>query len=302
MAANQVIKQLTAPELESALRNSKVLIVGGTAGLGKALAVSLLSRGAQVTVVGRRSAGPELAKAAYVQKDLSLLANASALADELDVASFNSVVFTTGIFAAGQRQVNGEGIELDMAVSFLNRLVFMRRVLAKGEFGKGGAAAGAAVKPRVFVMGFPGVQNTAKLGDFNAEKSYSAIPVHMTTVVGNEALVSYLNGEFKGAVNVYGLNPGIIRTEIRDNYLGKGSWLSSIAETIISWFTPSPEWYAENTLVHVVASKELEDKPGALIDQKRKILAPNPFLTKDDNAEKVIAESIALADRALSPK
>ena len=46
---------------------------------------------------------------------------------------------------------------------------------------------------------FPGAGQAGTLGDLNAEKSYSAWPVHMQTVAGNEALVHYLNARGQSA-------------------------------------------------------------------------------------------------------
>ena len=295
--ATRVIAALPEEALVSALRGRKILVVGGTAGIGKALALSCIKRGAQVTVVGRRTPGPELAAATFVSKDVSLMKSAAALADEIDVAALDTIVFTNGIMAARERQVSAEGIELDLAVSYLSRFAFARRLAEKG-FGK--RRADTSVKPRIFVMGFPGSPQTAMVGDLNAERSYSAMPVHMNTVVGNEALVSYLAKQLEGSANVYGLNPGFIKTEIRDNFLGKGSWLSWIIESTVGLFTWTADNYAERTLVHVLASPELENETGTLIDNVRKVLKPNPFLAKDNNLERLLAESATLADRALA--
>jgi hypothetical protein len=76
--------------------------------------------------------------------------------------------------------------------------------------------------------------NASNLDDLNAEKSYSAFPVHLNTVIGNEALVNEIDVKGGNKINVYGLNPGLIYTEIRSNYFGKNTYLSSIVETIIS--------------------------------------------------------------------
>lgn len=53
---------------------------------------------------------------------------------------------------------------------------------------------------------FPGKDVKATLDDFNSEKSYSAFPAHMNTVVGNEALIKYV-ADGDAELNVYGLNP-----------------------------------------------------------------------------------------------
>jgi len=294
-----IISALAATELESRLSTQNILVVGGTAGIGKALSEACLKRGARVTVVGRRSPGPELASATFVAKDLSLMENAAALAKEIgDANSYDTILFTNGIFAASERQVSGEGIELDLAVSYLSRYVFMQKLLDNGY---GASAKKRASKQRVFVMGFPGAKVTPNLDDFNWEQSYSAIPVHMNTVAANEALVTHINLESHGNVNAYGLSPGIIKTEIRDNFLGKGSWKSSLLETMIGWFTPTAESYAEKQLIHILTSPELEGKPGLMINNKRQIVPPNPALTPEV-IERIMTESQKLTNRALSSK
>jgi len=149
-------------------------------------------------------------------------------------------------------------------------------------------------------MAFPGKNQTAVLDDFNSEHNYSAITAHMNTVVANEALVTYLNEGLKGTANAYGLNPGAIKTEIRDNFLGKGSWLSWVVESLIGLFTKSAESYAENTLLSVLASPTLEDQPGLLTDSSRFILPQNPFLADSKNLNRLIEESAKLADLALA--
>jgi len=291
-----LLAQLSPTDVTTALTNRNVLVIGGTAGIGKALAISLLNNGAKVTIVGRRQPDAELAAAKFVQKDLSVMKNAAALADEVDIASQDTIVFTNGIFASSVRQVNPEGVELDLAVSYLSRFVFSRSIVNKGF---GSKRANINIKPRIYVMAYPGQKAQANLDDFNFDKSYSAWPAHMNTVVANEALVTYLNREFKGSVNAYGLNPGLIKTEIRDNYLGKNSWLSWILESLIGWFTPTAQMYADNSLVHLLATSDLEDKPGTLIDQKRKTLAPNPWLDSN-NIDRIVSESNKLADKALA--
>lgn len=64
---------------------------------------------------------------------------------------------------------------------------------------------------------------------------------HMNTVAGNEILV--LTGARRyPQLNLFGLNPGLIKTNIRDNFLGKGSLKSRIMETAIGLLTPTPMW------------------------------------------------------------
>lgn len=289
-----IVGQLDAPQLASAYKDRRILVVGGTAGIGKALAVEAVKLGANVTVVGRRD--PGLAGTKFVQKDLSLMKNATALAKEVDIPQQDYILFTNGIFARPTRTETPEGVEEDLAVSYLSRFTFTREI---SKLGYGSKRVDQTTKPRIFVMGFPGGKEEALLSDFNSEKSYSAFPAHMNTVVANEALVTYINQKFEGKVNAYGLNPGIIKTEIRDNYLGKGSWTSWLIESVIGWFTPTAESFAKNTLLHVLASPSLENKSGAIIDKNRKIIPPSSWLNAE-RITRIIEESNKLADRAIA--
>lgn len=293
------IAQLAAGDLGSALKTKKVLVVGGTAGIGKEVARACLKRGAQVTIVGRRTPDDSLAGAKFVQKDLASMRNAVDLAKEVDAENLDAVIFTNGIFAARERQVSPEGIELDMAVSYLSRFAFAEE-LAKS--GLGTKRSNTKTKPRIFVMGFPGQKTAGQLDDFGSDKKYSWMDAHMNTVIGNEVLVDHLKSAFGGSVNVYGLNPGLIQSEIRNNLLGGNSFLSKVTEAVIGWFTPSAEEYVENDLIHLIASPELEDKSGSLFSSKRDIITGNEYLSKKGAKEHVIAESKKLLERALASK
>ena len=224
------LQRLAETELNDRLTNKTLLVVGGTAGIGKALAVACLKRGAHVTIVGRRQPEPgsplDTAKCTFVQMDLSRMQTARTLADRVDFTQLDGVVFTNGIMSTKERQVNPEGVELDLAVSFLSRLAILRTVLERQQ-----------LKPtcRLFIMGFPGYANQYPVGDLNSEKSYALWAAHMNTVVANEALVKYLADYKQGAstatqpIHAFGLNPGLIKTDIRASILGKG-WLSYFVE------------------------------------------------------------------------
>ena len=160
---------------------------------------------------------------------------AERVAKALPAETLDVIVFAAGIFAAPERQETTEGIERDMAISYLSRLVVLREIAPR----LGGARREALMKPRVFVMGYPGAGQTGTLDDLNAEKSYRAVPVHMNTVAGNEMLVLDAAKRYPHAT-FFGLNPGLIRTEIRDIYLGKGTLKSRSIEWMIGLLTPLP--------------------------------------------------------------
>ena len=93
-------------------------------------------------------------------------------------------LFTTGIIAAPVRQETPEGLERDMAVSFLSRLATLQHLVPRFD---------RSTQRRIFIMGFPGAghHGAGDLGNLNAERDYKALPAHMNTVAGNEALVHH---------------------------------------------------------------------------------------------------------------
>jgi len=267
-------------------------IVGGTGGIGRALSRFMASRGASVVVVGQTFRDSDVPGVEFAQADLSSMREAERVAKMLPAEKLDLVVFTAGIFAAPERQETAEGIERDLAISYLSRLVILREIAPR--LGKDRAAA--PLKPRVFIMGYPGTGQAGSLDDLNAEKSYSARPVHMNTVAGNEMLVldgakRYSNATF------FGLNPGLIKTNIRDNFLGKGTLKSRIIEWVIGILTPSATNYAER-LAPLLVAPDLEAHSGAMFDRKGAAILPSVKLTDDSYVTRFIAASEALVARA----
>ncbi|MDM0065285.1 SDR family NAD(P)-dependent oxidoreductase [Variovorax sp. J31P207] len=276
------------------VRGKKVAVVGGTGGLGRALARVLAARGAKVLVVGQTFRDADKPHIEFVRADLSLMNEASRVGALLPAESLDLVVFTTGIFAAPKRQVTAEGLERDLAVSFLSRLVILREIGPR--LGRDLPASSAG--PRVFIMGYPGSGQAGKLGDLNADKSYSAMSVHMNTVVGNEMLVLDTARRLPN-VGVFGLNPGLIKTDIRSNYLGGNKFLFAVVEGLIGMLNPTAEEYAER-MAPLMLSPALEDRSGLLFNNKARAILPSVGLTAP-HIKAFLSESRALVARVKSP-
>lgn len=268
----------------------QITVVGGTGGIGRALSRHLASLGADVTVVGQtfRDAGTPGIK--FIQADLSLMREAQRVATELPAQTLDMVIFTTGIFAAPQRQETSEGIERDLAVSYLNRLVMLHAIAPH----LGTQRIQRAMKPRVFLVGYPGGGQIGTFDDLNAEKSYKAFPAHMNTVAGNEMLVLDTAKRYPHAT-FFGLNPGLIKTNIRDNFFGKDSLKSRMAETLIGLLTPTVEAYAER-IVPLLLTPDIEGCSGAMFNNKGQAILPSAGLS-DAHILKFMAASEALVAR-----
>lgn len=153
------------PASLAAASGKRVVVIGGTGGLGRELALASAKAGADVTVVGRSFRDGPTSSIKFIRADLESMKEASRVGAELAAqAPWDTVVLTTGIISAPKREATAEGIERDLAVSYLSRLAILD-VLAPRL-----AETSSSKPPRVFVMGFPGVGEAGMLGDLNAEK------------------------------------------------------------------------------------------------------------------------------------
>lgn len=267
-----------------------VAVVGGTGGIGPALSRFMAERGANVTVVGQTFRDQGVDRISFLKADLSLMREAKRVGEELPAETLDLVVFTTGIMAGPQREETAEGIERDVAISYLSRLVVLRGIGAR--LGKDRPAAGT--KPRVFVMGFPGNNQIGDVSNLNSEGSYSRWTAHMNTVAGNEALVLDAAHRYPN-INVFGLNPGFVKTNIRGNLFGSKRLLR-VMEWATSAMTTSPDGYAAR-VAPLMLSPSLEGHSGAMFNNKAEAILPSSKISAQD-VRNFMAASGVLARKA----
>jgi len=287
----------STPSLDEAkreLQGKDFLVVGGTKGIGRALADDLASLGAKVTVTGR-SLEPGQHQLEFVRSDVSTVKNAHRLVTEqLKGRKFDTVVFTVGVLTTQDLQKNEEGIERDLATSYLSRFVIANDLL------KANALTG---RKRMFVMGFPGVDmRPTDMDDLNFESTkYSAMLAHLNTVVMNEALVFEL-AERHPDIHVFGLNPGMIQTDIRKNFYGEstiGKTLGSVMETILALLMPSTEEYATKVLRPLMVSSELNLLTGISFEKDGSRCKVQPWMAEAGNRKKAWKVSENLVAKVL---
>ena len=133
------------------LTGLKIATVGGTGGIGRAISRFIASRGAIVLVVGQTFRDSGVRGIESIQADSSRMREARRVVALLPAENLDIVTFTTGSFAARKREETAEGIERDMAISYLSRLVMLREIapcLGKNR-------SESPIEPRVFIMGYP---------------------------------------------------------------------------------------------------------------------------------------------------
>jgi hypothetical protein len=112
--ANPSISQ---PTFEvAAWNNKRICVVGGTNGIGRALALAAAKQGCSVTVVGRTFRDDGVDNISFVKLDAGSLSECVRVSQQLD-AAWDLLVFTHGIVAPKVREITKDGLEVDMAIS-----------------------------------------------------------------------------------------------------------------------------------------------------------------------------------------
>ena len=275
------------------LSSKRLAVVGGTNGLGRAIAQQALARGAEVTVVGRTFRDDPTAQLTFLAADLSSMKEAVRVGRELPAESFDLVLFTTGIIAAKTREETPEHVERDMAISYLSRLAILQGLSPR----LGSAREAFAPRSRVFVMGSPGTGATGNPDDLNSEKNYRAMVAHANTLAGNEILVLGAKDRFPGPA-FFGLAPYLVKTGIRSNLLGDGSITHKLVETAVGIFMQSSDTYAKR-IVPLLFARELEGRTGIMFGHKAQPILPTQGLDRT-YIDRYLSASDTLLRRALT--
>ncbi|HEY4409240.1 MAG TPA: SDR family NAD(P)-dependent oxidoreductase [Acidimicrobiia bacterium] len=283
------------------LSSKKLAVIGGTNGLGRAIAQQALARGAEVTVVGRTFRDHPGRGLTFMRADLSSMREAVRVGLELPAEDFDVALFTTGIIAAPKREETSEHIERDLAISYLSRLAILQGLSPR----LGSARVDGAPRPRVFIMGSPGLGALGDPGDLNSEKNYRAMVAHAQTLAGNEMLVLGAEDRFPGPA-FFGVGPGAIKTDIRSNYLGAGSVKHKLTEATIGILgrtrvvpgVSTPRMFAKR-IVPLLFAPELEGKSGIVFNSKAQPILPTRGLDRA-YIDRFLSASEVLLRRALS--
>ncbi len=273
-AITQKAVKLTEEQIRYTVGGEDVLIVGGTSGIGLATAKVLAAHGAFVAVAGRRTVAEPKIKS--IVTDLSTVKQQRAFADKIaNPESLNLLIFTIGIVAGATRSDNGEGIELDLAVSYISRRVILERLLQRG----------LSKKCRIFIVGNCG-ENVSKvsLEDFNSDRTYNSSRAHLHSIAGNDALVLGLRKRHPELL-IWGINPGLVSSDIRANSYRLHT-LGKIWEGVVSVHALSPDFFASTVLLHIVANPQLSPFVFAW-SNRSKAIAPSHFLEDEKNVDRI---------------
>lgn len=112
----------------------KVVITGGTSGIGYGVACYLARLGWAVTIVGRNTRrGMQIAAdigATFLQADLSLMTEVQRVANEIE-GPLDALVMCAGILSMRREKTTAEGYESTFATNYLSRFALSQLLLPK---------------------------------------------------------------------------------------------------------------------------------------------------------------------------
>src|SRR5947207_10975052 len=265
-----------------------VVLTGATRGIGRAAAIELAKRGAEVVVVGRerervdavvreaQAAGGDVTVHAHVA-DLALMASVRSLAEELrdryqriDVLANNA----GALFAS--RKVTSDGLERTLALNHLAPFLLTNLPLDRLDGGRVVTTASDAH-----------TGGRLDLADLQSEKSYAAMRVYGTSKLCNILFTRELARRAPG-LNANCFHPGVVRTGFGKNE--NGIW--KLLTTLGSPFFRSPERGARS-LVWLALSDEAAELTGVYVEDE-KVVSPSAQAQDDALATGLWERSAAL--------
>jgi NAD(P)-dependent dehydrogenase (short-subunit alcohol dehydrogenase family) len=236
----------------SLLNNRKALVTGGTSGIGKAIATSLASQGAEVIIVGRDPQKGQIAeqelrllagheRVRFIQADLSLISEARALPAKLG-ASLDFVVQSAGLIDPTDVRT-AEGQNRMFVIDYLHRHVLSHGL--KPLLEQSSDARMVMVAAGVPDSIFPDWKN------MEGARIYKGFAVLPRLQAANLIMIQGLAKSWAPKIAVTAISPGLVDSEIfRDAPL----WFrvikpalkllmtpAEVVAGLVSWLLTTPE-------------------------------------------------------------
>ncbi|MEM6843927.1 MAG: SDR family NAD(P)-dependent oxidoreductase [Bacteroidota bacterium] len=269
------------------MQEKNILIVGGTDGIGKAVALKMAELHYSVTILGRnRTRGNSVltllqqrnpkGQHFFIASDLSVMKNVVKAVDHIHQlgTSYDVILHTADVLKVA-REETSEGLEVCIATNFYARLMMNDQLVLKNMN-----------KPQklihVAAAGFPPGKNFRD--KFPVATTASSFTGHGIGQIANDFYGFYAReilSDKEIQVNI--LNPGMVDTDIRRN----GSfpkwfmWIEPVLNLLLKPLITSPEKYAQ-VVVDIVTDRNTKAKYSVLIDSKGKPKKPSRHLLEED--------------------
>ncbi|MEM7484164.1 MAG: SDR family NAD(P)-dependent oxidoreductase [Bacteroidota bacterium] len=226
------------------MKNKTILVVGGTDGIGKEIALKAGSDNTVIIVGRSRDKGNKLLKEYpnwyFYPTDLSEMKNVVELAETIgtDHQKIDYFVHTADVLL-DKRVETEEGLEISIAINFYARVLLNHLLLTKFHITPSRIM-------HIALAGAPFGQKTF-MNDFPLAPEVSSSKGHMVGQVANDLYGLYLQRALANKINMNILNPGIVDTDIRRNgeLPAMMKWLMPIFSLMRPFMETKPHEYAE---------------------------------------------------------
>ncbi|HEX7325373.1 MAG TPA: SDR family NAD(P)-dependent oxidoreductase [Rhodanobacteraceae bacterium] len=281
------------------LHGKTIVITGATSGIGRAAALALAQRGADVVITGRDTARIDAtlatlraqgaARAVGLRADFSRRADVHRLAGEIlqHCPRIDVLVNNAGSVNA-RRTLTTDGIETTFAVNHLAPFLLTNLLLKRL-----GASAPARI---VNVASVAHTRGTLDFDDINFDHGYTTLRAYARSKLANVLFTRALAKRIADTgVTVNAVHPGAVATGIWRHGVANpvGAWtLSQLARLCMR----TPERGAA-TVVYAATSPDLAGKMGLYLEKNRPT-APSALACDEALAERLWATSARLTQLA----
>lgn len=195
---------------ETVSEYSRILITGGTSGLGLALAKYFLISGYEVVITGRNKVIIEGYgdKFTFIRTDFSNLAQTSEALNQIcEILKFDIVINNAGILSPPEFHVTDDGLEYTFQVNFLSHLLLNEIILKYAIPGR---------PAKIIAVVSPAYRIAEKdLDIYTSKKKYRAFKAYSNSKLYLALMCSYLPVKHSSLnLKCIGFDPGVFNSGI----------------------------------------------------------------------------------------
>ncbi|MCU0460854.1 MAG: SDR family NAD(P)-dependent oxidoreductase [Bacteroidales bacterium] len=251
---------------EQVIKNKKILITGGTSGLGLNLVRIFLEKGYHVVTTGRRElpSSEQGERFSYYRVDFSDLENtAAAFKEIIKVHEFDMVINNAGILSPVHRTITKNGLEYTFQVNFLAHFIINEIIIRNHPDSK---------KLRIATLSSP-VYRFAKVHSIS-DNQYSAIGAYSGSKLYQAMMCSHLDEIYRGKnLLFFSFDPGVFSSGI---YRMQSRFFSFLYKIAAPFMRSSGK--VANVLASIITQEEI--RSGVLYNYRKRI-KPIPVPEKD---------------------